>query len=84
MQVNILEAKNRLSELIKSAKDGDDVVIANRGKPVVRLVPTESMPKPKQNRDLLLWLQSNPLPAHAQKSASEIDAAIELERQAWD
>jgi prevent-host-death family protein len=84
MQVNILEAKNRLSELIKSAQDGHDVVIANRGQPVVRLVPTESKSKIKQNRNLLAWLQSNPLPTHAQKSASEIDAEIQLERQAWD
>ena len=39
MQVNILEAKNRLSELIKSAQAGEEVVIANRGQPVVKLVP---------------------------------------------
>jgi prevent-host-death family protein len=84
MQVNILEAKNRLSELIKSAQAGDDVVIANRGQPVVRLVPTESKSKIKQNRNLLAWLQSNPLPTHAQKSASEIEVGIQLERQAWD
>jgi prevent-host-death family protein len=84
MQVNILEAKNRLSELIKSAQAGEDVVIANRGQPVVRLVPTKSNSKIKQNRNLLVWLQSNPLPTHAQKSAAEIDAGIHLERQAWD
>ncbi len=84
MQVNILEAKNRLSELIKSAQAGQDVVIANRGQPVVRLVPTESKSTIKQDRNLLVWLQSNPLPKHAQKSASEIDAGILHERQAWD
>jgi prevent-host-death family protein len=84
MQVNILEAKNRLSELIKSAQAGQEVVIANRGQPVVRLVPTESKLAIKQDRNLLVWLQSNPLPKHAQKSASEIDAGILLERQAWD
>ena len=38
MQVNILEAKNRLSLLIRAAQAGEDVVIANRGEPVVRLV----------------------------------------------
>jgi prevent-host-death family protein len=42
MQVNILEAKNRLSQLVKAAQAGEDVVIANRGEPVVRLVPTET------------------------------------------
>ncbi len=38
MQVNILEAKNRLSQLIRSAQAGEEeVVIANRGQPVARL-----------------------------------------------
>ena len=36
VQVNILEAKNRLSQLIKSAQAGEEVVIANRGAPVAR------------------------------------------------
>jgi antitoxin (DNA-binding transcriptional repressor) of toxin-antitoxin stability system len=71
MQMNILEAKNTLSEPTKSAQAGVDVVIANRGQPVVRLVPTESKSKTKQNRNLLVWLQRSSLPTHAQKSASE-------------
>jgi antitoxin (DNA-binding transcriptional repressor) of toxin-antitoxin stability system len=37
MQVNISEAKNRLSQLIKSVRSGQEVVIANRGEPVARL-----------------------------------------------
>ena len=39
MQVNVLEAKNRLSRLLKSVQAGEEVVIANRGVPVARLVP---------------------------------------------
>jgi prevent-host-death family protein len=38
MQVNMLEAKTQLSKLVDAALRGEDVVIANRGKPVVRLV----------------------------------------------
>jgi prevent-host-death family protein len=38
MQVNMLEAKTQLSKLVEAALRGEDVVIANRGKPVVRLV----------------------------------------------
>jgi prevent-host-death family protein len=41
MQVNILEAKNRLSELVKTAAAGEEVIIANRGKPVAKLVKAE-------------------------------------------
>jgi len=38
MQVNMLEAKNQLSKLVQAALAGEDVVIANNGVPVVRLV----------------------------------------------
>jgi len=39
MQVNMLEAKNQLSRLVKEAVAGEDVVIASNGTPMVRLVP---------------------------------------------
>lgn len=39
MQVNIHTAKTTLSDLILRAEAGEDVVIARRGKPAVRLVP---------------------------------------------
>ena len=88
MQVNILEAKNRLSLLIKAAQAGEDVVIANRGEPVVRLVPARapaaSRVNPGSARAILDWLESHPLPAYARRSAEEIDAAIRLERSSWD
>jgi prevent-host-death family protein len=39
MQVNLYEAKTRLSELIREAMAGEEVVIARHGKPVARLIP---------------------------------------------
>lgn len=42
MQFNILEAKNQLSKLVDAAQRGEDVVIANRGRAVVRLVKIEA------------------------------------------
>ncbi len=39
MQVNMLEAKNQLSRLVKDALAGHDIVIASNGEPMVRLVP---------------------------------------------
>ncbi|MBA2347764.1 MAG: type II toxin-antitoxin system Phd/YefM family antitoxin [Solirubrobacterales bacterium] len=39
MQVNVHDAKTRLSELLAAAEAGDEVVIARNGAPVVRLVP---------------------------------------------
>lgn len=38
MQYNMLEAKSQLSKLVQAALAGEDVIIANRGVPVVRLV----------------------------------------------
>lgn len=38
-QVNIAEAKAKLSELVTAASEGEDVVIARSGRPMVRLVP---------------------------------------------
>jgi prevent-host-death family protein len=88
MQVNILEAKNRLSQLIKSAKAGEEVIIANRGEPVARLVPAGKASAPAaergKGRAILDWLSANPLPDYARRSAEEIDASIEEERQSWD
>lgn len=88
MQVNILEAKNRLSQLIKSAQAGEEIIIANRGQPMVRLVPTETdsgtATSPGNARAILDWLERHPLPAYARRSAEEIDAAIREERDSWD
>jgi prevent-host-death family protein len=38
MQVNMHEAKTRLSELVAAAERGEDVVIARGGAPAARLV----------------------------------------------
>jgi len=88
MQVNILEAKNRLSELLRAARSGEDVVIANRGEPIARLVPADAatVSPPDRGRPgaILDWLKTHPLPAYAQRSGAEIDADIEQERSSWD
>lgn len=39
MQMNIADAKARLSELITLSQQGQEVIIARGGQPVVRLVP---------------------------------------------
>jgi prevent-host-death family protein len=43
-QVNVQEAKTRLSQILARAESGEDVVIARDGKPVVRLVPVMAPP----------------------------------------
>jgi len=39
MKVNMLAAKSQLSRLVKQALEGEDVIIASNGEPMVRLVP---------------------------------------------
>ena len=41
MQFNINEAQSQFSELIRLALMGEEVIIAKRNKPLVRLVPIE-------------------------------------------
>lgn len=41
--VNIAQAKATLSELIDAAIAGEDVVIARKGKPMVKLTPVAAM-----------------------------------------
>ncbi|WP_197388991.1 type II toxin-antitoxin system Phd/YefM family antitoxin [Ralstonia pseudosolanacearum] len=43
--VNIHEAKTHLSKLIEAAAEGEDIVIAKAGKPLVRMIPF-APPKP--------------------------------------
>ncbi len=38
-QVNVHEAKTNLSKLLEQALNGEEIIIAKAGKPLVRLVP---------------------------------------------
>jgi antitoxin (DNA-binding transcriptional repressor) of toxin-antitoxin stability system len=44
--VNIFEAKTQLSKFVLMAENGEDVVIARAGKPVVRLTKLKTEKKP--------------------------------------
>ena len=41
MQINIAEAKSRLSSLVERALAGEEVVVARANRPLVRLVPVQ-------------------------------------------
>jgi len=42
VQVNVQEAKTTLSRLLVAAVNGEDVIIARSGRPVVRLQPVDA------------------------------------------
>lgn len=44
IQVNVQEAKTRLSQILMQAESGDDVIIARDGTPIARLVPVGPPP----------------------------------------
>ncbi len=50
MEVSIYEAKNNLSELVKRAEQGEEVILSRHGHPVVRLVKL-----PPKTRELGLF-----------------------------
>ena len=42
-QVNVQEAKTRLSDLLLRSEQGEEIVIARAGRPVARLVPVAAV-----------------------------------------
>ena len=47
-QVNLYEAKAKLSDLVERAVNGEDIVIARAGRPRVRLVAVVERTAPRQ------------------------------------
>lgn len=67
MQVNIHEAKTRLSQLIKQVNEGQEIIIARAGKPVARLVaytpkPDHRVPGSAKDRLTIAEDFNEPLP----------------------
>lgn len=58
---NIHQAKAKLSELIKRALAGEEVVIAKAGEPMVRLTPVQTDLAPRQGGQLKgkIWIADN-------------------------
>ena len=79
MQVNILDAKHRVWELVRLVQQGQPVVVANRGRPVARLVAVQPA-----GGAVAGWLQQHPLPSHLRRSAASIDADVTNARDRWD
>ena len=46
-QVNVAEAKAKLSDLVERAAAGEEIVIAKNGRPRVRLVPISDRSSPR-------------------------------------
>ena len=53
MKVSVTEAKGQLTELVRRAEAGDEVILTRHGHPSVRLVPIRTVPDRKTRRALL-------------------------------
>jgi len=53
MRVSVTDAKGQLTELVRRAEAGDDVILTRHGHAAVRLVPVRTMPDRKSRRALL-------------------------------
>ena len=53
MKVSVTEAKAQLTELVRRAEAGDEVILTRRGQPAVRLVPMKAVRSRDARRTLL-------------------------------
>ena len=53
MQVSVSDAKGQLTELVRRAEAGDEVVLTRHGKAVARLVPMSRRPTQAEKQTLL-------------------------------
>jgi prevent-host-death family protein len=72
MNIPVSEAKAQLTELVRRAEAGDDVVLTRHGHPAVRLVPIRTRPDKEARRAALeeILASAKPTPgpdaAHSQ------------------
>jgi prevent-host-death family protein len=55
LTIGAFEAKNRLSELLDAAENGEEIMITKHGRPVAKLVPVETIDRAKA-REAAEWL----------------------------
>lgn len=83
-KVNILDARNNLSKLVSAAVRGEEIVIANRGRPVARLVAMADETPSHTAAAVYEWLTSNPPPRDSARSTEELERQIAQEREGWE
>lgn len=57
MQIPVSEAKGQLTELVRRAEAGDEVVLTRHGKATVRLVPVQPQPHAEARRAVIAAMQ---------------------------
>ena len=71
MQVSVSDAKGQLTDLVRRAEAGDEVILTRHGQPAVRLVPIGNKPAGADRRRILETVRA----AGKQKAVAGADAA---------
>jgi prevent-host-death family protein len=53
VHISVTDAKGQLTDLVRRAEAGDEIILTRHGLPAVRLVPVRSVRDPKARRALL-------------------------------
>jgi len=53
MRVPVTEAKGQLTELVRRAEAGEEIVLTRHGQPAVQLVPVKRVPTADEKRKIL-------------------------------
>jgi prevent-host-death family protein len=53
VHISVTDAKGQLTDLVRRAEAGDEIILTRHGQPAVRLVPIRSTRDPKTRRMLL-------------------------------
>ena len=59
MRVSVTGAKAKLTELVRRAEEGDEVILTRHGQPAVRLVPVRAIADRAARRKLLEDVQAS-------------------------
>lgn len=58
MLISVSEAKGHLTDLVKRAEAGDEVILTRHGQPAVRLVPIKKTLTPEDRRRIIEEIQA--------------------------
>lgn len=57
MRISVSEAKGQLTELVRLAESGDEVILTRHGQPVAQLTPVRTLPDKAKRREILEQLR---------------------------
>ncbi|HLY44649.1 MAG TPA: type II toxin-antitoxin system Phd/YefM family antitoxin [Stellaceae bacterium] len=73
MRISVTDAKAQLTELVRRAENGDEVILTRHGHPAARLVPVKATPDRKARRALLEEVQASAKPSPGPSAARSQD-----------